>query len=55
MVAGGLMDLQPCSRSDSIYIQFQSLRSGLMTIFLAWFGLERVSKADAFVAGDIGS
>jgi len=26
-----------------------------MKIFLAWFGLERVGKAIAFVAGAIGS
>lgn len=37
------------------YVQFQSLGSGLITIFLAWVGLRRVGKADAFVAGAIGS
>ena len=36
-------------------VQFQSLGSVLMKIFLAWFRLERVGKAAAFVAGAFGS
>ena len=36
-------------------VQFQSSGSVSMKIFLAWFRLERVGKAVAFVAGAFGS
>ncbi|AES58887.1 hypothetical protein MTR_1g009430 [Medicago truncatula] len=36
-------------------VQFQSLGSILMKIFLAWFGVERIGKTAAFVVEAFGS